>query len=140
MTRLLLIRHGIAEEFRLGLPDAERALTPEGWLKTRAAMAGLVARGHIPSRCISSPYRRAMETMACLKEAAIAADPANAFPVGVWEGFTPEGDPLEADLWLRRLVAGAGEDECLAFTSHVLGLLSKIVSTTVPAGRSNSSP
>ncbi len=112
-TTLLLIRHGIAEDYRLGHPDAERALTPEGWIRTREAMKGLVARGFRPDRGISSPYRRAMETMACLKEEA-----GNGFPVGVWEGLTPEGDAAEADLWLRRLMIGAGEDEVLAFTSH----------------------
>ncbi len=118
MTRLLLIRHGIAEAFRPGLPDAERALTEEGWTKTRAAMAGLVAQGFIPSRGISSPYRRAMESMACLKEAAMAADPRHAFPVGVSDGLTPDGDVEAMDQWLRRLMTGAGEHETIAFTSH----------------------
>lgn len=118
MTKLLLIRHGIAEESRPGLPDAERALTQEGWAKTRAAMAGLVARGCIPSRGISSPYRRAMESMACLKEAAMAIDSAHAFPVGVSDGFTPHGDAEEMDQWLRRLVANARATELIAIASH----------------------
>ena len=118
MTKLLLIRHGIAEEYRAGFPDADRALTEEGWAKTRAAMAGLVSRGYLPSRGISSPYRRAMESMACLKEAAMAVDPKHAFPVGVSDGFTPSGDVEEMDKWLRRLVVNAGENELIAFTSH----------------------
>jgi phosphohistidine phosphatase len=118
MTKLLLIRHGIAEEFRAGLPDPERALTEEGWAKTRAAMAGLVLRGFIPSRGISSPYRRAMESMACLKEAAIAAGPEHAFPVGVSDGFTPNGDEEEMDRWLRRQVINANKNEMIAITSH----------------------
>ncbi|HJU82893.1 MAG TPA: histidine phosphatase family protein [Holophagaceae bacterium] len=110
---LLLIRHGIAEDGRPGLPDSERGLTPEGWEKTRAAMKGLVARGFVPDRGVSSPYRRAMETMACLKEAA-----GTDFPVGYSGHFLPEGDPQEADVWLRRLMTGAREDEVLGFTSH----------------------
>jgi phosphohistidine phosphatase len=114
VTTLLLIRHGIAEPHRSGQGDAERALTDEGWLKTRAAMRGLLALGHAPSRGISSPFRRALETMACLKEAAGS----HGFPVGVWEGFAPDGDPAEAEAWLRQLMTGAGEDECIAFTSH----------------------
>ena len=118
MTKLLLIRHGIAEEFRPGLPDSERALTEEGWSKTRSAMTGLVLRGFIPSRGISSPYRRAMESMACLKEAAMAVDPKHAFPVGVSDGFTPGADVEEMDQWLRRLVINARENEIIAFTSH----------------------
>ncbi len=118
MTILLFIRHGIAEEYRLGLPDAERALTADGWAKTRAAMAGLVARGFVPSRGISSPFRRAMESMACLKEAAMAADATKAFPVGVWDGFMPDGDVAEMEPWLRRLAISAGKGEIIAFTSH----------------------
>ncbi|MBK8726742.1 MAG: histidine phosphatase family protein [Holophagaceae bacterium] len=130
MTTLLLIRHGIAEDYRPGHLDSERALTPEGWRKTRAAMAGLVALGHRPSRGISSPYRRALETMACLKEAALAADARNAFPVGVWDGLTPDGEPEDAEAWLRQLMTGAGEDEVLAFTSHEPFLSSLIARLT----------
>ena len=65
---LLLIRHGIAEDGKG--PDAERALSAEGWEKSRAAMKGLVRRGYVPTRGVSSPYRRAAETMVCLQEAA----------------------------------------------------------------------
>jgi phosphohistidine phosphatase len=113
MTTLLLIRHGIAEDWRPGQPDMERALTEEGWARTRAAMKGLVALGLAPDRGISSPYRRAMETMACLKEASPSL-----FPVGVWEGLTPESDPAAAEVWLRTLMRGAREGERIAFTSH----------------------
>lgn len=113
MTTLLLIRHGIAEDWRPGLPDMERALTEEGWAKTRAAMKGLVALGLAPDRGISSPYRRAMETMACLKEA--SPEP---FPVGVWEGLTPDSDTVAAETWLRILMRGAREGERIALTSH----------------------
>ncbi|MDE3246585.1 MAG: histidine phosphatase family protein [Acidobacteriota bacterium] len=118
MTKLLLIRHGIAEEHRSGEPDTERALSEEGWIKTRAAMAGLVSLGFLPSRGISSPYRRAMESMACLKEAALAVDPKHPFPVGVSDGFTPGADVEEMDHWLRRLVIHAGPAELIAVTSH----------------------
>ncbi len=118
MTRLLLIRHGIAEESSPGQPDSERALSKEGWAKTRSAMTGLVSRGFLPSRGISSPYRRAMESMACLKEAALAKDPKHPFPVGVSDGFTPGADVEEMDHWLRRLVVNAGSTELIAVTSH----------------------
>ena len=110
---LLLIRHGIAEDPRPGQRDADRALTPEGWAKTRAAMRGLVARGFAPTRGVTSPYCRAGETMACLQEAA-----GYAFPVEAWEGLAPHGDPRAADLWLRNLMAGLGEGEVVALTSH----------------------
>ncbi len=110
---LLLIRHGLAEDPHAGQRDADRALTPEGWSKTRAAMRGLVARGHLPTRGVTSPYRRAVETMACLQEAA-----GRAFPVEAWEGLVPHGDPGAADLWLRSLMAELGQDDVLALTSH----------------------
>jgi len=113
MTFLLLIRHGIAEPYLSAEWDAERALTPEGWAQTRLAMKGLVDRGFTPNRGLSSPYRRAMESMACLKEAVTQG-----FPVGVWEGLEPEGDIVQAEAWLRRLMIGAQEDEIIAFTSH----------------------
>jgi phosphohistidine phosphatase len=110
---LLLIRHGIAEDPQPGQRDASRALTPEGWSKTRAAMRGLVARGFVPTRGVTSPYRRACETMACLQEAVSLN-----FPVEAWEGLAPYGDPSTADLWLRALLAEAHENEVLALTSH----------------------
>jgi phosphohistidine phosphatase len=109
---LLLIRHGIAEDPRPGQRDADRALTPEGWTKTRAAMRGLVAHGYGPTLGVTSPYRRAGETMACLQEAA-----GKAFPVEAWEGLVPHGDAGTADLWLRSLMAGH-EGETVALVSH----------------------
>ncbi|HJW43226.1 MAG TPA: histidine phosphatase family protein [Geothrix sp.] len=109
---LLLIRHGIAEDPRPGQRDADRALTEDGWAKTRAAMRGLVARGHVPTRGFHSPYRRAAETMACLQEAA------GAFPMETRVDLQPEARPAQADLWLRGLMAEAGERDVLALISH----------------------
>lgn len=109
---LLLIRHGLAEDPRPGQRDSDRALTPEGWERTRAAMRGLVARGHVPTRGVTSPYRRAVETMACLQGAAGCP-----FPVEAWEGLAPHGEPGAADLWLRSLLAGC-EGETVALVSH----------------------
>jgi phosphohistidine phosphatase len=111
MITLLLIRHGIAEDSKG--PDAERALTAEGWEKTRAAMKGVVKRGYVPTRGVSSPYRRAAETLVCLQEAT-----ANGFPVGYWDGLKPGGHPRKAEDWLRGELAEAGEFDVLAFVSH----------------------
>lgn len=114
MITLLLIRHGIAEDSRG--PDPDRALTAEGWEKTRAAMDGLVKRGYFPTRGVSSPYRRAAETMVCLKEAT-----QEGFPIGYWDGLTPGGSPLQAETWLRaqmvELEAEQGP-QILALVSH----------------------
>jgi len=112
MTTLLLIRHGIAEDPRPGQKDSDRALTEEGWRKTRAAMKGLVALGLRPTKGFSSPYRRAVETMTCLEEAS------GAFPVEASLGLVPEAHPAKADLWLRGLMAEAGTGEVLALVSH----------------------
>jgi phosphohistidine phosphatase len=112
MTTLLLIRHGIAEDPRPGQKDSDRALTEEGWRKTRAAMKGLVALGYVPTRGFSSPYRRAAETMMCLQEAA------GAFPMETRLDLLPNGRPPQVDLWLRgRLTDGQG-GEVLALVSH----------------------
>jgi phosphohistidine phosphatase len=111
MITLLFIRHGIAEDSK-GV-DSERALTVEGWEKSRAAMKGLVKRGFIPTRGVSSPYRRAAETLVCLQEAT-----ANGFPVGYWDGLKPGGHPRKAEDWLRGELAEAGEFDVLAFVSH----------------------
>jgi phosphohistidine phosphatase len=112
MTTLLLIRHGIAEDLRPGQKDADRALTEEGWTRTRAAMKGLVARGLVPTRGFNSPYRRAAETMLCLQEAA------GAFPMETTLGLTPDARPEQADLWLRGLLAEAAAGDVLALVSH----------------------
>jgi len=112
MTTLLLIRHGIAEDPLPGQRDADRALTKDGWARTRAAMRGLVARGFVPTRGFNSPYRRAAETMACLQEAA------GAFPMETRVDLMPDGRPPKVDLWLRSLVAEAGQRDSIALVSH----------------------
>jgi phosphohistidine phosphatase len=112
MSTLLLIRHGIAEDPRPGRMDADRALTEEGWRRTRAAMKGLVALGLVPSRGFHSPYRRAAETMTCLQEAA------GAFPMETMPELQPSGHPAKVDLWLRGLMVEAQRGEVFALISH----------------------
>ena len=113
MITLLLIRHGIAENPRRGLRDCDRALTAEGWDRTRAALRGLVLRGYVPARGIASPYRRAAETLACLKEAT-----ADGFAVACWEGLEPDAGCAGAEAWLLGLVAEAGPFDTIALVSH----------------------
>jgi phosphohistidine phosphatase len=112
MTTLLLIRHGIAEDLLPGQRDADRALTAEGWKKSRAAMKGLAALGYVPTRGFSSPYRRALETLVCLQEAT------GAFPTETRADLTPEGRPAHVEMWLRGLAAGGMGGEILALVSH----------------------
>lgn len=113
MITILLIRHGIAEDPKHGQPDAERALTVEGWEKTRAAMRGLLRRGYAPTRAVCSPYVRASQTLVCLKEAT-----ALGFPVTYWDGLVPEGRPAKIEDWLRGELAEADPFEVLALVSH----------------------
>jgi phosphohistidine phosphatase len=113
MITLLLIRHGIAEDSRAACRDSERGLTPEGWEKTRAAMKGLVQRGYLPARGVSSPYRRAAETMLCLKEAT-----PEGFPVGCWSGLEPDGSPAAVREWLELIMGQAHPFETIALVSH----------------------
>ena len=63
-------------------------------------MRGLVLRGYVPARGVSSPYRRAAETMVCLKEAT-----AEGFPVGCWEGLEPDAGPAAGRGLAGRIVA-----------------------------------
>ena len=67
MTNLItviiyLLRHGIAEEGGAGVPDSERALTPEGKKRLREVMKVAARAGVSPSLILSSPYRRAIES------------------------------------------------------------------------------
>ncbi len=112
MATLLLIRHGIPEEYLAGFADMDRALTPEGWVQAHAVMQGLVGRGLRPQRGFHSPYRRAVETMACLHEAA------GGFPLEVAPNLTPGGSHEQAGLWLRGLFAETPPDHVLAVVSH----------------------
>lgn len=114
MTTVLLIRHGLAQDPLPGMRDADRALTPEGWDRTRAAMRGLLRRGLLPTRGISSPYRRAVETLTCLKEVV-----GTEFPISCWEGLVPEASVTLAEAWLRGTLAEAGPEEVIALVSHL---------------------
>lgn len=59
---IYLLRHGIAEDSRPGMRDADRALTPEGREKLKRVLKRGKAAGVDPGVILSSPYRRALET------------------------------------------------------------------------------
>lgn len=52
---LLLLRHGIAEERRVDLPEWSRALTPEGRQRTEAVLQRLLELGLGCDLLLSSP-------------------------------------------------------------------------------------
>ena len=113
MVTVLLIRHGHAEDQKPGQRDADRALTGPGWEATRAAMGALIQGGHVPTRGVSSPYRRAVETMTCLREAT-----GTGFPVATWAGLEPDGSCGLAHTWLLGQLAEAPPGATLALVSH----------------------
>lgn len=59
---LFLLRHGIAENGRPGMPDSGRALTAEGRRKLREVLRAAQAARVSPDYILTSPYRRARET------------------------------------------------------------------------------
>jgi len=59
---IYILRHGIAEEAKAGVPDAERALTDTGREKLRAVLEQARRGGVKPSLILSSPYRRALQS------------------------------------------------------------------------------
>jgi len=71
MSKLYLVRHGIAEEAKAAQADADRALTAEGIRKFRKAAAGIVRilREEPPELLLTSPYVRARQTADILREA-----------------------------------------------------------------------
>ena len=71
---LLLLRHGIAEERRVDLPDGRRALTPEGRQRSEAVLQCLVALGLGCDLLLSSPLTRARQTADLARLAGLAPD------------------------------------------------------------------
>ncbi|TVS01277.1 MAG: phosphohistidine phosphatase SixA [Cyanobium sp. PLM2.Bin73] len=112
MAELLLLRHGIAEERSPEQPDAERALTAAGRLRTEAVLAQLLRLELGCTALFSSPLRRARQTA----ELACAAGLAPALRLA--EGLAPGGDPWP-------LLAGLAAGQRLALVGHEpdLGLL-----------------
>jgi phosphohistidine phosphatase len=60
--QVYLLRHGIAEEGRVGVTDADRSLTPEGRQKLRDVLRAAIKADVEPSLILTSPLRRAVQT------------------------------------------------------------------------------
>ena len=71
---LLLLRHGIAEERRVDLPDGSRALTAEGRLRAEAVLQRLLELGLGCDLLLSSPLTRARQTADLARLAGLAPD------------------------------------------------------------------
>jgi phosphohistidine phosphatase len=66
---IYLLRHGIAEDGRVGGRDSDRALTVEGREKLRRILKRAHDAGARPGVILASPYKRAMETAQMAAEA-----------------------------------------------------------------------
>jgi len=64
-----LLRHGIAEDPRPGVDDADRALTDEGWKRLRRSAPAWRSLVETPDVVLVSPLRRARETATAFVEA-----------------------------------------------------------------------
>jgi len=65
---LYLLRHGIAEEVRPGLTDADRALTSDGRKKLRHVLKAVAEARVKPSVIFASHLKRAVQTAEIAKE------------------------------------------------------------------------
>lgn len=62
MLKLYLVRHGIAEDPRPGVPDDSRALTPKGRRRFRRAARAFARLGEPLTHLFTSPLVRAVQT------------------------------------------------------------------------------
>lgn len=104
--RLILLRHGIAEDRRPDLDDAERRLTPAGIERTRMAVRGLAAYLGAIDAILTSPKRRAQETAELLSEVV-------GTPVELCEPLS-EGTISQVLGGLK----GRGEDQTVVMVGH----------------------
>jgi len=100
---LLLIRHGVAEEWAPG-GDAERPLTVAGRAQIARAAQGLKRLGLDVDAAMSSPFARAKQSAEIYLEAI-----APTAPLEIWSGLTP-ASPAQATV-----------EELLALGKHVSG-------------------
>jgi phosphohistidine phosphatase len=60
--QVYLLRHGIAEEGRIGMNDSDRELTTDGRRRLRETLRALASAEVNPSLIVSSPLTRALQT------------------------------------------------------------------------------
>ena len=91
---IYILRHGIADEPKSGVPDAERALTDTGKEKLRAVLEQAKEADVRPSLILTSPYKRATQTahiagqvLRCNKIVEAAILTPDSSPKAVWEAI-----------------------------------------------------
>jgi phosphohistidine phosphatase len=108
-VRVLLVRHGIAEEHGAGAADRDRALTAEGVRRFRVAARALGGLEPELGSVWTSPYRRARQTAELL----VAEHPGAPLLVERPE-LAPGGDPAVLVSSLER----EAESSVLALVGH----------------------
>jgi len=105
--RLVLLRHGIAEESGGG-SDAERSLTAEGRKKAQEVCRALAGMDLGIDRVLSSPLARALETAGILRDALKLTKAPEVSKV-----LLPESKPQDATEVIQSLKAS-----CVALVGH----------------------
>jgi phosphohistidine phosphatase len=122
-VRLLVFRHGIAEDVSADGTDASRVLTPQGVERTRKAARGLTAFCDPPDVILTSPKARARQT-------ADAAGEAFGSPIELLEELA-DGPPGPA---LSALAERTEETVMIVGHEPMLSELIEQVCTTRPLG------
>lgn len=107
--QLYLLRHGIAEDERAGLSDADRAITTAGRRKLRQVLERAAQAGVKPDLILSSPLKRALQTAEIAKHQLGYND-----VISRSAALTPASDPKDA--WDE--VRAHSSAECLLLVGH----------------------
>ncbi len=113
-STLLLLRHGPALDPRPGQADDDRALKPSGVRLVEELGQGLARLGLTMDQGLTSPYRRARETMEALARGLGAPLPTTLAPE-----LVPGGNPAAAELLLRAWVVEHPPGSCTLAVSHL---------------------
>jgi phosphohistidine phosphatase len=118
---IFLLRHGIAEERSLEIPDASRKLTPKGEKQLRRVLAVAKNAGVEPELILTSPLRRAQET------AAVASEVLGCSRVRETRALLPEEEPESVwvelqELELSSVLLAGHEPHMSAMLSYILGV------------------
>ena len=125
---IYLLRHGIAEELKPGMRDADRALIEKGVRKLRGVLERAREAGVKPSLILTSPYRRARETAEIAAEVLGFRQPVEetaclipaASPEDVWEEIRTHRQE-------ESLLLAGHEPLMSSLYAHLLGAPSLIV-------------
>lgn len=135
---LYLIRHGIAQERELGIPDAERSLTDKGRDKTHQVAQRLSELAIEFDQIFTSPLRRAEQTARILSgqsQITVCAHLAPGGDIRAWlEKMRSQSWALDTRIalvghqpdlaqWAEILVWGEARDQIVLKKAGIIGLI-----------------